>query len=191
MNEKAFSEFWKGLSELEKIEFRINMDKALDAMGEAAKKQLRQKDLLVFEAKWKNVRSPKGIEDKSRNIAKPLINSIGDMWWKAGLRMEQSAWENLGAQMVAIVGPPMVRCYYLGYEMAAGNVRREDGNDYLLAAIDPIENFVIEVTGTLMESGKVSEEVGKNLVDAIVAQAITAGNEHIILGINNYHKVGK
>lgn len=103
--------------------------------------------------------------------------------------MGKSEWESFGGQMVAIVGPPMVRCYYLGYEMAAGNVRREDGNDYLLAAIDPIEDFVIEVTGTLMESGKVSEEIGKNLLKTIVDQTINAGNEHIILGIDNYHSV--
>ena len=51
--------------------------------------QNRQRNLLMFIAKWKNVRLPRGIEEKSFKITEPLIHSIHDIWWKAGLRMEK------------------------------------------------------------------------------------------------------
>ena len=105
--------------------------------------------------------------------------------------MERNEWESLGEQMGKIVGPCMVRCYYLGYEMAAGNVERQEVNDYLLVATDPIETFLVGTIRIFVEKGRVSGEVGANLVKTMVVQAINTGNEHIILGINNYHKVGR
>jgi hypothetical protein len=154
-------------------------------------KRFRQKRLVEFEEKWKNKKLPWGVMGKSAKIGNALINSIHDMWWDAGIRLDKSGWISMGEQIAAIIEPCMKKCYYLGYEMAAGNVQRGDGNDYLLSAVEPIENFAIEITGILVLQGHLNKDAGVNFAKIIVSQAILAGNDHIILGIDNYHKVSR
>ena len=72
------------------------------------------------------------------------MTAIHDMWYEAGLRMDNDSWESLGEQMAAIVGPWLRRCYYLGYEIAAGNVEEKEKDYYIEVAMEPINTFVKE-----------------------------------------------
>lgn len=180
------------MSEYEKAEYVY--DELLPALEKATIEELhrvqRQK-LAWFEEKWKNVRLPRGVDRKTVKLIKPLTKSIHEMWFKGGLRLSRRDWISLGEQMALIIHPPMFRCYYLGYEMAAGNVERREGNDFLLRAVEPIEKFAAQITGTFVVKGRIREDEGISIVKKIVTRSIEAGNEHIILGIENYRKVGR
>ena len=69
--------------------------------------------------------------------------------------------------------------------MAAGNVMREEGNDYLHIAVESIEDYAAQITVTFVVNGRLRKDVGMSIAKKIVTQSIEAGNEHIILGIIN------
>lgn len=128
------SELEKGLLSLVFLGgLRLEMKK-----GESAYLRLR---LEQIENKWQDIRIPRGTVEKSWVLIEPLSMAFHDLWEEGGFLGDEQEWESLSQHNIQILSPCMQRCYYLGYELAAGDIRRNKVDELLSTAVRPIEDL--------------------------------------------------
>lgn len=151
-----------------------------------------EKRLKYFEKKWEGVRPPNGFEDEISKISEPLVRVLVQLYHSTGVRLDYEGWCDLVLEKLApILVPWIIRCYLLGYELAAGNVSYEEVSFYLLAAKNPIEEFASNITGKSVLEGKLTKEEEIKIISHLGPIAIDVLRKFIFFGINNYHKVGR
>ena len=139
--------------------------------------------------KWDNYYKPAGVENKAWKHTEKLNGKIADMVFMLD-KFDKETASKLGEQVGQVVSRPFLLCYYIGYDLASGQMARANGSNYLAAATAPIDDFVVNILGILVGKGIVSQEKGREMVLEIAKLTGEAANNVCMLGIENFKPVG-
>ncbi len=154
--------------------------------------QLSADDLNRILARWESYEMPRGVEDKALKLALKVGQKIMDLilFLLAPEVPNEEASRALGKAIGALTLRPFKLCYYIGYELASGNMSREDGTPYLVAATEPIDSFVLEYIATKPEKTLANQESISAITREIARLTGEVSNDLCVLGIENFRKIG-
>jgi hypothetical protein len=135
--------------------------------------------------KWSSSPRPKEAERDSKEFIKPLWDKITDLVFMNG-NVDTTLARSLGEQMGDILGKTSLLCYYIGYECASTQIGQEVVNGYVLAALDPIGEFVKKLIELLKMTKKINQEKGEILTKEITMTAADCAYGLVMLGIKDY-----
>ena len=149
------------------------------------KKEITNNDLHQIWFRWDGLDKPPRIEDKAWEFTRKLNELVFDMLSMLGNFDKETAYK-LGQELGVVFTKPFLLCYYIGYELASGGIDRAEVAPYLVAATEPVDNFVLKLVETLAVKGIVSLEKGRDMAVEIAILTGEAANNICILGINYF-----
>lgn len=158
----------------------------LNALGVSIEQQIDNLD-----KKWKKKEIPKEIQEKSFSIVQRMIASLQNLLIVGGIPIDKNIEKSMMEMFISLIVPCVRRCFYIGIELASGNIPKEDGDKFMNLAINPINEFVILFMEVFQEKGTLSKLQSEELINMLNPIIIDIGNQHIILGIKDYYEKSK
>lgn len=151
--------------------------------------EISQSELDRIWNRWDYHYKPASAESKAWKYTKKLNSKIAEMVFLLD-DFDKGTASRLGEQIGQVVAKPFLLCYYIGYDLASGQMARVNGSNYLSAATAPIDDFVVEILEILVGRGIVSQHKGREMALEIAKLTGEAANNICTLGINNFKPVG-
>ncbi len=150
--------------------------------------EITENELNQILLRWQRYGNPSDIKNKAWKISEKLIKKISHMTMLIANFDKETA-HTLGVQMGAIIVPPFLLCYYIGYELASGKMTRSDATLYLCAATESINTFVMEILAILVGNGITSFVTGQEMALEIAQLAGEVSSDICVLGIEDFKVV--
>jgi len=146
-------------------------------------------DLNQIWIKWDRYDNPSDVMDKAWKHAEKLNNKISEMFSMLG-KFDNTTANALGEKLGEIVARSMLLCYFIGYELASGQMIQASASLYLTKATEPIDDFIGNILEILVRKEIVSQEIGREMALELAKLTGGAANNICVLGIANFKKIG-
>lgn len=152
--------------------------------------QISPEDLDTIFRRWNDCDIPDSVEEKATDLSIKVGGAIYDLmlFLLAPNIPDEQASNAIGRAIAALTLRPFKLCYFIGYELASGNIPRECGTPYLMAATEPIDAFVMQYLATKPEKILANQEKVSALSRQIARVTGEVSNDLCILGIENYRR---
>jgi len=144
--------------------------------------------LYTMYTKWLAYDLPSGVQEKIEALSSQVMESIGDVIFAIYQFDEKTGYE-FGEKTAEVVMPALMLCYFIGYELASGKMQRKDGTDYLIAATEPIQSFILGNVSALAKQGIPIQDNHKKELMVTAKLVGDMANELCVLGIDNFTHV--
>ena len=138
--------------------------------------------------KWLAYELPSGVNEKIKALSNQVVESIGEVIF-AIYQWDEKTGSEFAKKTVEAVLPPLILCYFIGYELASGKMQRKDENDYLIAATEPIQSFILGNVNALAKQGIPVQDNNKKELMNTAKLVGDIANELCVLGIDNFRHV--
>ena len=150
---------------------------------------ITREDLSKIWRRWDSWKKPAGTEERIRCLIRPAFEKI-----KALMLLAEQAVERTGAEpepdwrkkMWGIIFSSFMQCYYIGYELAAGDCPDSDRVPFTNAAVVPIDDLLGSLLGMIVKGKVRSLENGEAMIMEIINWTGRAAYSVCLFGYNNF-----